>query len=86
MKAQQNAKNAETQTTSTLTISELNNIQEYLDRMTADAEAVNQRLLDAPIDMTGKAEPQLFKLMGEVKKHVTDIQSKLAEARKIWKI
>lgn len=53
-------------------------ITDYLNRMTSDADAVRQRLLDAPIGLTGREEPDLWKI-------ICDIRNQLAAARTLWK-
>jgi len=53
-------------------------IEEYLNRMALDAVEIQKRLLDAPADLTGAAEPALYTI-------VNKIWEQLDEAKKIWK-
>jgi hypothetical protein len=59
--------------------SQPSSISEYLKRMTSDVEAIHASLMKAPLSLTGESEPKLHGL-------IVEIQTKLADATKVWSI
>lgn len=53
------------------------NISACLARMTVDAAEIKERLLKAPLDLTGEGEPKLYDI-------ICGIQGELQKANKIW--
>lgn len=50
-------------------------ISEYLSRMLADAESIDKRLMEAPVDLTGSNEPKLYELLVEIKTLLNSAQA-----------
>ena len=53
------------------------NISQCLNQMTSDAIEIERRLLGAPPSLTSENEPRLFKI-------ITEIKTKLEEAKEAW--
>ncbi len=54
------------------------NIAEYLERMVSDAEAIEQRILQGPVDLAGPSVGALYTAILKIKK-------RLEAAKKVWK-